>query len=400
MKKNTSSSYAWLNPNLIGFSLASFFSDVSREMVTAIFPTFFTQLVGPSAPWFVGIMGSLSEAVASGTKLISGLLSDRLRVRKPFIVLGYAVATLCTGLIALASSARQIIIFETTSRIGKGLREPARDALLANSVEPAYYGRAFGFNRAMDTCGAIIGPIIALIFLTRIGARSLIAWSIVPGILAVLSIIIYVKETSLSRETPAHATLSIRESIIQLPFSFIFFLFVMFVFGSGNFHKTLFILRSQELLTPRTGLTSAENISIALYVLFSCVEAISNYMLGLMSDKIGRKKLLSIAGFLAFGISSLLLGYAHSFLSITTAFILTGISQAATASLTKSYAADLLPKDIRGLGYGALQATDGFAKLIASFTVGTLWTAFSPAVGFSYAAATSICAAFLLTIKK
>jgi MFS family permease len=281
------------------------------------------------------------------------------------------------------------------SRVGKGLREPARDALLSTSVQPAYYGRAFGFSRAMDALGAVVGPLIALIALPYATLRPLIFFSIVPGACAVLAIVLLVQEST--KPTITHPP-SLRAT---LPSFFIFFLIIMFIFRCGNFHPTLLILRAQQALQSTGALaTVAERASIMLYIFFNSIEAISEYALGRLSDRGGRKQLLALVGFGLFGISSLLIGSTSSLAGMLMAFILSGISVAGISVLSRSYVADLLPAPIRGFGYGSLQGVEGFAKLIASFMVGTLWTQISPAAGFGYAAGTSFIAMILLLLYK
>ena len=364
-----------------------------------LLPLFFIQLTGTSAPWFASIMGGLSEAISAITKLLSGLISDHIFTRKPLIVLGYGLGAIFNGLIAFSTSAWQIIACQAFYRIGKGLRDPARDALLSVSVKPAYYGRSFGFNRAMDTVGAIIGPLFVIILLPYVTVHTLIACSSLAGILAVLSILLLVKEVASPSKKPRLFNNSFSSLFKQLPRSFIFFLIVWFIFCCGNVYIMLFILRAQEILQlSTTSLLSVENISIGLYILFNIIQAISEFALGRVSDVGGRKHMLNSIGFAIFGISCILWGLATSFMGIASAFILSGISIAATEVLSKSYTAELLPAHIRGAGYGILQATNGCAKLIAGLVIGTLWTQLSPLVAFSYAATMSFIATLLFLI--
>lgn len=386
----------WLNRNLIGFSLASFFNDLSYEMLTATLPAFFTQLAGPTAPLFLGIMGGLSEAFANSTKLIAGIMSDRINIRKPFIAAGYGIGTLFNAFIPLSHSAWHVVFFQTLSRLGKGIREPARDALLAASVDPMYYGRSFGFNRAMDTLGAVLGPLIIFILLARENIRSLLLFAIIPGVLAVLCIIIFVQDIP-SQSKNVDSLVRLWRS---LPRSFVIFLIVFFIFGCGRFHVTLLILRAQEILQTQTTLSLAQEWSIGLYIFFNIIQAISEYTLGRISDIGGRKYLLGIMGFTVFGLSCLLLALSTTLTGTTIAFILAAIAIAATGPLSKAYAAELLPAHARGLGYGALQAVDGSAKLIAGFIIGLLWTKISPTISFSYAAITSFLATIFLLFHK
>jgi len=399
MEEKTKKS-SWLNKNILGMGLASFFSDASHEMTTAALPTFLVNLVGNTlAPQFLGIISGLSDAASSFVKVFSGWISDRIKKRKGLITIGYTITGFFAGLTGLAKSWVGALFYRTFAWIGRGLREPPRDALLADSVSPEYYGRAFGFHRAMDTLGAILAPLFVFFALPSFGIKNVFLISFIPGILAVLAIFFLTKE--ISQRSRKQQSMGFWKDIISLPKSFHFFLLAMFVFGLGNFNRTLLLLRAQQVLTPLTGLAIAGSFSILLYAFRNIIQAISDYFLGRLSDTFSRKILLSFFGFFIFGVMSLGLAFPVPKLwFFILLFFLSGISAAASTALEKAYAADLLPSPLRGTGYGVLQTIDGLGDFLSSFLVGFLWSAISPTFAFVFAALLSFGSATLLFIQS
>lgn len=393
-KKKEASS--WLNRNVFGMGLTSFFSDASHEMTTAVLPAFLVTLVGNAlAPQLLGIISGLSDAASSFVKIFSGWISDRIKKRKGLMVLGYLVTGFFAGFTGFATNWIGALFYRTIAWMGRGLREPPRDALIADSVSPAYYGRAFGFHRAMDTLGAIAAPLIVFFSLTSLGVKNIFLISFIPGALAVLVVALLTKENS--QKNRKQQSIGFWKDIISLPKSFRFFLLVMFVFGIGNFNRTLLLLRAQNVLTPVTGLVIAGSFSILLYTFRNVVQAVADYVIGHLSDILGRKVLLAFLGFFTFGLMSLGLAFPIPMLwFFIILFAFSGISAAAYTALEKAYAADLLPVHLRGTGYGVLQTIDGIGDFISSFMVGFLWSAISPASGFIYAAVLSAGSAVML----
>ena len=379
--------------------LTSFFSDTSHEMTTAVLPTFLVGLVGNAlAPQILGIISGLSDAAASFVKIFSGWISDKIKKRKGLIVIGYTATGFFAGLTGFATHWIGALFYRTFAWVGRGLREPPRDALIADSVSPAYYGRAFGFHRAMDTLGAIAGPLFVSLALAHFGVKNIFLFSFIPGVLAVITIALLTKEKSDDNKQQSRR---FWKDVTSLPSSFRFFLLVMFIFGIGNFNRTLLLLRAQNVLTPIAGLAIAGGLSVLLYALRNIFQAIADYAVGYLSDFLGRKLLLAFLGFFVFGLMSL--GFAFPIPALwffILLFALSGISAATYTALEKAYAADLLPSHLRGTGYGILQTIDGVGDFISSFTVGFLWSAVSPASGFIYAAVLSVGAAVLLFVIR
>lgn len=380
--------------------LTSFFSDASHEMTTAVLPTFLVNLVGSAlAPQLLGIISGLSDAASGFIKIFSGWISDRIKKRKRLIVIGYAATGLFAGLTGFATNWIGVLFFRTLAWMGRGLREPPRDALIADSVSPIYYGRAFGFHRAMDTLGAIVAPLFIFFALSHVGAKNIFLISFIPGIIAVLIIATFTRESPQDGKQSQSA--GFWKDIVSLPKTYKLFLLVMFVFGIGNFNRTLLLLRTQEVLTPVSGLVIAGGISILLYAFRNVIQAAADYIIGHLSDVFGRKVLLAFFGFFVFGIMCIGLAYPiPTMWFFVLMFALSGISAAAYTALEKAYAADLLPSHLRGTGFGALQTVDGVGDFISSLMVGLLWSAMSPASGFIYAAVLSGASTIMLFALK
>ena len=371
----------WLNRNVVGLSLASLFSDWNHEMVPLLLPIIISQLMGVEAPYYLGLISGISGAASSGTGLLSGLLSDRLTYRKPLLILGYGLMGLLVGFIGNAQHWLTILVLLTAAWIGRGLIKAPRNALLSDSVAPAYYGRAFGFRQAFDTLGATIGP-LTVFFFAALPVSTLFYTTFIPGLLALSIIIIMIQERP-------HKKISTSVKI-KLPKSFYVFAGIYLIFALGNFSRTLLILRTQEMINPLTMIT-------LLYVTRNITQTLASYFIGRISDTIGRRLPLSILGFALFGIVSIMLIYPVSFIAI---FILSGISAGTYTTLRKVIVADLVPEEQRGTGYGVLFAIESVGQLLSSSIFGLLWQSYSLTAARSYAALLSFIAAFLSVFIK
>jgi len=229
---------SWLNRTTLGIGLASLFSDWSHEIATAILPAFLDSL--GAGPGWLGAIEGTADGLSSFSKLAAGHYTDRLKNRKPLVESGYVVTTVATGALALATSAWHVLIARTTAWLGRGVRTPGRKALLAAGVAPDAYGRAFGFERMMDTLGAIVAPITAL-WLLRVTSHNYhraLAWTLIPGVFAVLSIGLLVREQPHDRPADGSFWFGVR----QLPSSFKKFLVAVGIFGLGDFSRTFLIV--------------------------------------------------------------------------------------------------------------------------------------------------------------
>jgi MFS family permease len=247
----------------------------------------------------------------------------------------------------------------------------------------------------MDTLGSLIGPLVTFMCIGIFSMRSIFVLSFFPGFLAVIAILFLTKDLAVPQKSTRISPTTFWQDLFLLPRSFIIFLMILFVFDVSIFNKLLLLARAQEMLTVSTGSIAA--LLVLLYAIFNISRAFGEFFIGLLSDYLNRTMLLAFLGCGLLALAAFLLITPHaSLLYCIGVFILMGISTAATTTLKKACAADMLPADIRGLGYGILQASEGFAALIASALIGFLWTYYSPFVGFSYAMTLSLSAMVLL----
>jgi MFS family permease len=402
--ENSSKKEKWLNRNVVAMGLTSLLGDAGHEMVTAVLP-FFLATIG-AGPEVLGLIEGFSDGASSFVKSFAGYLSDKIGKRKPIMNIGYALTGIFTPLIAAASSWLQVLGLRVTAWFGRGARGPPRDALLADSVPSETTGKAFGFHRTMDTLGAIIGPALALFFLTFLNYNQIIAISIVPGLAAFFVVFFFVREVRKkpSPEAPivsTHGDVVIKDkgfvkSIKTLPRSFKLFLVGVGVFGLGNFANSLFTLRAQEVLAPRVGSLEASAIAVGLYTLLNVAYAAFSFPVGALSDKIGRRRILA-AGYFISAITCLGTAFLTAdFLVLVPIFLLAGFFTAITDTMEGTAAADLLPTESRGTGFGVLQTVNGIGDFASSVVVGVLWALISPLVAFTYAALLSAAGGVIL----
>lgn len=325
----------WLNRNVAAMGIASLFSDASHEMATAILAQFLVIELNGSAK-ILGLIEGLADFSSSFVKTYSGWLSDKIGKRKPLATLGYALTGTFISLFAFASNFLQVLFYRTIGWIGRGIREPPRDALLSESVETKSYGHAFGFHRMMDTLGAIIGPSIAFLLLPLIGFRNVFLIALIPGIFAVAMFAFFVKEKAPRKSISEKRKL--REDISTLPQNFKRFLLAVGIFGIGNFANTFLVLKSAEALTPNLGTIVASSVSALLYILLSVGAAVIAYLFGALGDRFSKKTLLAV-GYLIFSV------YCIGFILLSPTiwnyallFLLAGVETGAIDSIEKAYA--------------------------------------------------------------
>jgi MFS family permease len=394
----------WLNRNVTAMGLTSLLGDAGHEMVTAVLP-FFLALLG-AGPEALGLIEGFSDGASSLVKSLAGYLSDKIGKRKPIIIIGYFLTGVFTPLIAVATSWLQVLGLRVTAWLGRGARGPPRDALLADSVPVGTTGKAFGFHRTMDTLGAIIGPALALFFLTFLNYQQIIIISVVPGIAAFFVVSFFVQEVRKKRqnENPVvstHGYVAIKEkgfinSIRTLPKSFKVFLVSVGVFGLGNFSNSLFTLRAQQVLAPSIGALQASAIAVGLYILLNVAYAAFSLPIGALSDRIGRKRILATGYFISAIVCLITAFLTADFLILVPLFLLAGFFTAITDTMEGTAAADLLPSESRGTGFGVLQTVNGIGDFASSAVVGVLWALISPQIAFTYAAVLSAAGAIIL----
>jgi MFS family permease len=373
---------SWLNRNVAAMSAASLFSDMSHEAATAILPLFLATINAGAAA--LGFIEGAADAVASLFKLVAGHLTDRLGHRKPLTVAGYAITGFTKPLFALATTWPQILVLRAAAWLGRGTRGPLRDAMMADSVTPETYGRAFGLHRAMDTTGAIAGPALALLLIHHAVAYRTVFWlTAIPGALAVVAI------SAVREKRPAaNPHMKFWRTVRDLPLPFKSFVAAAGIFGMGNFAPTLLTLRAMQLLTPSMGTTRADFTAVGLYTFHNVLYAALSFPAGWLGDRVSKRHMLGMAyllfGFLAIGLISRSTSIPYLMLLFGTS----GLYTAFVDALEGSYAAELLPAAVRGTGFGVLGTVNGVGDFVSSSVVGVLWSWVSPAVGFGYAAVT------------
>ena len=385
---------AWLNRNVLATGIVSLLSDAGHEIVTALLPLFVTLSsamggLGANAA-LLGTIEGLSDGLSSAAKPVSGHLSDRSRRRKPWMVLGYVATGVLLPAVAFVQTYIGLAVLRISSWVGRGVRGPPRDALLSDSVQPEQYGKAFGFHRAMDSIGAVIGPTLAFLLLPYLGVRHTILFAIIPGALSILVVVLFIKEAK--RGLVSDKAVTFRASISSFPRNFKLLLVAQGTFGIGNFANSLFILAALQILTPSLGEMAAASASLGLYVLLNAVYALASFPVGVLADRRGKAGLLGL-GYLFNALACLILAFwINSVMVIGFAFVAVGLQLAFTDTAEAALAAELLPKKVVGTGYGVLQLVDGVGDFASSFVVGLLWVIFSPVVGLVYSALLSVIA--------
>ncbi len=378
--------------NVKTLSWVSFFNDVASEMIYPIVPIFLTTVLRASIV-SVGIIEGFAEATASLLKLLSGVYSDKIRRRKPFVIFGYSLSTLAKPIIGLATGAYGVLFGRLLDKTGKGIRTAPRDALITESVSNGEKGKAFGYHRAFDTVGAVVGPLLALFFimLFKENLRPIFFIATVPALIGVVLLIFVLKEKVKSAED-LKIIVKEKVSFASLPIQFKVLLVASFVFAIGNSSDAFLILRSKDL-----GFSTTE--VILAYVLFNIFYAGFSYTAGKLSDKIGSKKLL-ISGFMLFAFVYTMFGLTHTPSIIWILFPIYGLYMALTDGVGKAFIARLIPKEASGTAFGIHQGVTGFATLFASIIAGLLWNYYGSQYVFIFGAIMAVIALFVLSSIK
>ncbi|MBK7670009.1 MAG: MFS transporter [bacterium] len=361
-------------------------------MIYPLLPLFLTSVLA-AGPATLGAIEGLAESTASLVKLGAGLRSDRVRRRKPIIVFGYALAALVRPLVALASSAGLVAAIRFTDRVGKGLRGAPRDALIADSVDPALRGRAFGLQRSMDHAGALIGPLVAAALLAsgRFELRTVFALAAVPGLLGVALLVWRVREPVRELAGPAAIGPAASRRLGALPRGPLRrYLVVLLLFTLGNSSDAFLLLRAAEL-----GLAPAH--LPLLWAFFHLVKAAGALPLGAWSDRVDRRRLI-IAGWAVYALVYLGFARASAAWHVWALFAAYGLYYALTEGVEKALLVDLAPAHARGGAFGWHAFVLGAGALPASLLFGALWQAWGPLAAFGAGAALAAVAAMLLWV--
>jgi len=388
---NAPSSSRWLTRGVLGIGLASLFSDWGHEAATSLLPAFLASLGAPAVA--LGIIEGVADGFSSFAKLAGGWLADRPHARKPTGILGYFTTGIATCGYAFATSWPAVLVLRSIGWIGRGSRGPSRDALLADAVVPEKIGSAFGFERAMDTAGAVLGPLCATALVGLWGVRGVLKATVVPGLFAALAFATLVPA---SRKLQNRRAPSFAKSLKQLPSRYWKYLLGVLAHGLGDFAPTLLILRASQVLTPQYGVARAAAISVGLYTFHNFIDAIAAYPAGAIGDKLSKRALLGSGYALGAVVAAGFILEKPTLPVLIVLFGLAGIHLAMQQSLEKALAADLLSAESRGSGFGVLATTNGIGDLISSIVVGALWSSVSPAAGFIYSGVLALAGALLI----
>ncbi len=349
---DTAGKQSWLNRTVLGVGLTSLFSDWSHETATSVLPAFLAA-IGAGPAWLGAIEG-IADGLSSFAKLAAGY---------------YTFTALCTASFGLATHAYQVLLGRAGAWLGRGVRSPARKALLAADVPPHAYGRAFGLERLMDTLGAIVGPVTALWLLEATGHsyHKVFFWTLLPGLVAVASFWLLVRE----RPVTARSHRSLFLGLKALPIPFRRLLLGVGIFGAGDFSHSLLILYASRMLAPSHGLRRAASLAVGLYTLHNIFSAGSAYLSGWLSDHIPQRKF--VPGM-------------HSLWLLALIFVLAGLYIGTEEPLEDSLSAELVPHEQHGMAFGTLAAVNAVGDFVSSLVVGFLWSAFNVQIAFAASA--------------
>jgi len=382
-----------LNSVIFVLGMVSLLTDLSSQMIVPILPLYLTSILHVQVGT-VGIIEGIAESTSSILKFFSGWISDQFGKRKWLMVGGYGLSNLIKPFFALSSTWGQVLFIRFADRFGKGIRTSPRDAILADTTTKEERGKAFGFRRSMDTLGAALGPFVTYLILTLWnGSYQAVFWlSAIPGLIATLLLIIFLKEKRKSIKTPSNVKLLPKISFKGLSSRFVLFTLITTLFTIGNFSDAFLILRAKDV-----GM-AAEYIPLT-YFAYNIITSIFSTPFGMLSDRIGRRPIL-ITGYVMFALIYLGFGLVHTVFGIWILFFIYGLYYATTEGIQKAYVADMVPEGQRGMAMGTFNALTGIATLPASVMAGFLWQSFGAFTAFGVSSLLAIISALLMFILR
>ena len=377
--------------NIIFLGLISFFMDISSEMVYPIIPLYLVSTFG-ATPGIVGIIEGIAESTASLLKVFSGYVTDKYKCKKPIAFIGYATGLFYKLALLFASSWAGILIARVIDRLGKGIRTAPRDVLVSESANKNEMGKSFGVHKALDMAGSAIGILLAYMLLKKLGGQQadykmIFAVSVIPTVLA-LFMFSFVKEKKEQRNLKSRERFW--KNFSELDGRLKLYLLVVFLFMLGNSSNSFLLLRAKGAGFDDTNV-------ILLYFLYNLTVSILSVPFGKLSDKIGRKQVLT-SGYLLFSVVYLGFAFATKQTSFIIIFFVYGIFTAMTAGVERALIAEISPAELKGTMLGLHSTIAGIALLPASVICGFLWECFGSAVPFVFGASMSALAAILLII--
>jgi MFS family permease len=384
MSKPIKKYFSRVSKNIIFITLASFFSDISTEMLYPILPIFLTQTLHTGGS-IVGLIEGIAQATQNIIQGLSGWLSDKMQKRKSIASIGYLLAAIAKPLMGVSTIWQGVLCARFLDRLGTGIRSAPRDALIASSVTQENRGKGFGLEGIGDNLGAFVGPLLAVFLLIgiTINIRAIFYIAFIPGFLA-FCMILFVKEKSVPVKVQPKLNIRFR----KFPKVYWKYLLAIAFFGMGNSSNAFLILQTQSIGTSLV-------ITIFIYAGFNLVAALISYPAGFLSDRFGRKNILMIA-FIIFFITYLGFGLTQNIIVISVLFIFYGLYQGIFRSVGKALAIDLVPDHLHASGIGWYSATIGLLQLFASIVAGLLWDHIGHAAVFLYGASFAVIGSILL----
>lgn len=366
--------------NVFFMGLVSFFNDFSNEMIISVFPAFFSSVLKSGAA-SLGFIEGVADGLSNLTKIFSGRFSDKTQKRKLLALSGYILSVATRPFYLVSTTAAHVLGIRVTDRIGKGIREAPRDALLSLSAGTEHIGRSFGFHRAMDSAGAVLGPLAAFLILWVFpGAfNTVFMWAFFVGVLALFSFV-FISEVNVVHARGEKVRLTLKSHTKE----FKQFLVIIFVLSLANVPIALLLLRTQDLeLTP--------NFIPLFYLFYSVAYTLFSVKAGRMADKVGDKPVI-LGGYLLAALGYLFMIYDHTLAALAAGLVIIGIGSAFTDGVQRSFAARLTEASERGSAYGLLNAAIGFGVLFAGIIGGFIWQRFGAVTALTGALALTLAA--------
>lgn len=374
-----------LEKNVFFTGLTSFFTDTSIKMIYSVMPMFLLS-IGASKTT-ISLIEGIAESTASLLKAVSGYWSDKIGKNKPFMIIGYGITALVTPLYAFVRFPIHVLFLRFIERVGKGIRTAPRDSLISASIKKGETGKSFGFHKAMDNSGAIIGPLIAflLLYFFPLNYINIFVLATIPAIFGVITIVLFIKDVK-----PVKSQNSEKLTFKHLPKKFYFFLIIVFVFTLGNSADALLLVKTAETGIDRSYIPF-------VYMLFNTVSVILAIPMGKLSDKIGREKLI-ILGFLIYAVVYYLFGKFNNINIFFFLFIMYGFYSALTDGNQKAMISDLVSPELKGTGFGLYHAVLGITLLPASLIAGVLYDKVNSNAPFYFGAGMALFATVLMIL--
>jgi MFS family permease len=378
-----------IGQNILILGIVSLCTDLSSQMVFPLIPLYLTSVLAAGA-FIVGLVEGAAETTASFLKVVSGHISDRIRRRKPFVLIGYGLSSVVKPLFAFAYVWPAVLVLRVIERVGKGLRTAPRDAIVAESSEGDVRGRAFGFNRAMDGIGSMGGAVLAFLLLPIYGFRNVFLIAFIPGIIAVLAIFLLREDSPAVQPVAQQSSLKI--SLRLLPRNLRLFIVASAVFAFGHYGYAFLLLKVLS-----TG--ASDSTALLYYVLFYGVYTFFTIPAGIVSDRVGRKPVI-MAGYLMFGLLSAGLTVVTGSAVLPVFFAAYGIFFAFIDGAQRAFIVDMAPPDLKATALGTFHTAIGLVALPGGFIAGMLWDVYSPAHTFLFGAILAALALGMLTVVK